>query len=362
MARRRPLIVVSAVAFVEGGPLVMLEEAVAGARAFAGADFRFLVADERRWESDDHVRFVGFPQARRSYLRRLYTEYVRFPALSRAWSPDAWLSLHDTTPPVTARRQAVYCQNPLPVWDPTLTDLRLHPFEVIRSRVYRFIYRLFARRNDLVIAQLPWFARFVGHLMRVPSDRLLVVTPEVVAREEVTGTSRLAGERARLECFYPALPRVFKNAEEAIALCDQPGVALTLTMTGDENPYAAHVKRSVRDQQVRFVGRLSHEDALATMAAADVVLVPSRLETFGLPIEEAIALDRVLVLPVRPWTVEIASDHPKAFFYRSLAEGRAILEALAEGRDPDRAWRPSPQVDDIARAEGFPGLYERLIG
>jgi len=359
--RRRPLVVVSAVALVEGGPLTVLREAVAGARAFPGADFRFLVADDRSWEPDDHVGFVGFPHARRSYARRLFTEYVQFPALSRRWLPDVWLSLHDTTPPVRARRQAVYCQNPLPVWTPTFVDLRLHPLEVVRSKVYAIVYRLFSQRNDFVIAQLPWFARFVGGLMRVPESELLVVTPEPTAfAGEPDGASALAEERATLECFYPSLPRVFKNAEEAIALCDQPGIGLTLTMTGEENSYAAHVRDRARGRRVRFVGRLSHADVLATMTDADVVLVPSRLETFGLPIQEAIALDRVLVVPIHPWTVEIAAGYPKAYFYGSLEQGRAIIAALAAGESPEMI-RPSPVADDVARVQGFPGLYERLL-
>jgi len=63
--------------------------------------------------------------------------------------------------------------------------------------------------------------------------------------------------------------------------------ALTLTMAGDENPYARHVRSRAEGRRVRFVGRLSHPDTLATIADADVVLMPSRLETFGLPIREA---------------------------------------------------------------------------
>jgi len=363
MTRRpRPLIVVSAVAFVEGGPLTILREAVAAARAFEDADFLFLVAEAEAWEPGPNVRFAGFPHARRSYARRLVTEYLRFPALSRELRPDAWLSLHDTTPPVRARRQAVYCQNPLPVWRPTLTDLRLHPFEVVRSKLYGPVYRLFSRRNDLVIAQLPWFARHVGRLMRAPDDRLLVVAPRPIAPDEAApGRSMIVEDRASLECVYPALPRVFKNAEEAIELCDQPGIALTLTMAGDENPYARHVRSRAEGRRVRFVGRLSHPDTLATIADADVVLMPSRLETFGLPIREAMEADRVLVVPVRPWTVEIASAYPRAYFYRTVEEGRTILASLAAGAQPD-GKRPTASVDDLAHADGFPGLYRRLLG
>lgn len=353
-----PLIVVSAVALVSGGPLTILRQAVDAARASSDASFLFLVHDASSWEESGNVRFLSFPHARRSYLRRLRTEYRRFPKLSRRWRPDVWLSLHDVTPPVTARRQAVYCHNPLPYWKPTMRDLRLHPFEVVRSFLYGFVFRTNARRNDHVIGQLPWYAEFMGRYMRVPRERLVVVAPRAGAPAPVVEEAPARGA-GPLECLYASLPRVFKNFEEAIELCHQPGVRLTVTLSGDENRYARWVRSRARGDVV-FAGQLSHEDALAAMARSDVVLFPSRLETFGLPVQEAIDLGRTLVLPVRPWTVAVAGEYQRAHFYRSVEEGRAILAALREGREPP-GERPRAPQSDLPRLEGFEELYAFLL-
>jgi len=353
-----PLIVVSAVALVSGGPLTILRQAVDAARASSDASFLFLVHDAGSWEESGNVRFLSFPHARRSYLRRLRTEYRRFPKLSRRWRPDVWLSLHDVTPPVTARRQAVYCHNPLPYWKPTLRDLRLHPFEVVRSFLYGFVFRTNARRNDHVIGQLPWYAEFMGRYMRVPRERLVVVAPRAGGPPPVVEKAPARGAEP-LACLYASLPRVFKNFEEALELCDQPGVRLTVTVSGDENRYARWVRSRARGDVV-FAGQLSHEDALAAMARSDVVLFPSRLETFGLPVQEAIDLGRTLVLPVRPWTVAVAGEYPRAHFYRSVEEGRAILAALREGREPP-GERPRVPQSDLPRLEGFEELYAFLL-
>lgn len=354
----RPLVVTSAVAFVEGGPLTILRQAVAAARD-RPENHLFLVADADAWEPSGSVGFVAVPWARRSYVRRLWAEYVAFPRWSRAWRPDVWLSLHDTTPPVRARVQAVYCQNPLPAWRATRTDLRLHPKEVLRSIVYPTVYRAFARRNAFVIAQLGWFARFVGELMRVPDSRLVVAAPDPTRADPASGASAITPPRRSLECVYVALPRVFKNVEEAVALCEAEEVGLTLTIAGNENAYARRVRAMPGAREVRFVGALSHEDALATIVDADVVLFPSRLETYGLPIREALDLGRPLVLPVRPWTVEIASGAPNAHFYRGVAEGRRILAAIAQGREPEGP-RPRPVPGDLRRVGGFAELYDLL--
>ena len=354
----RPLVVTSAVAFVAGGPLTIVRQAVAAAHD-RHENHLFLVADVTEWEPSPNVGFVEVPWARRSYARRLWAEYISFRRWSARWRPTVWLSLHDTTPPVHARVQAVYCQNPLPAWRPTLTDLRLHPKEVLRSLVYGQVYRAFARRNDIVFAQLEWFARFVGRLMRVPASRLVVAAPDASEGPGEGGTSAIVPPRRGLECVYVALPRVFKHAEEALALCDATDVGLTLTFAGTENAYARHVRSLSGARDVRFVGALSHADALATTADADVVLFPSRLETYGLPIREAIDLGATLLLPVRPWTVEIAAAYEGAHFYRDVDEGRAMLAALAAGRAPE-APRPAALPSHLRRVEGFAAIYDLL--
>jgi hypothetical protein len=361
-----PLVVVSAVAAVSGGPFTILRQAVAEARGFRGGNFVFVVHDARLWQAGGNVRFVGLPWARRSYLHRVLAEYVWFPVLARRWRPEVWLSLLDTTPPVSARRQAVYCQNPLPYWRPNLTDSRFHPFEVLRSFTYGLVYRAFARRNDHIVGQLPWFTEFIGQYMRVPKERWVVVSPRTERPQPdpraIDGSVLAEPPHELLECVYVALPRVFKNFEEAIDLCDQPGVGLTLTISGDENRYSRHVRAHARARQstARFRGHLSHAASLATMTNADVVLFPSKLETFGLPIQEAIDLERTLVLPVRPWTVAVAGRYERAFFYRSLDEGRAILGALSRGETPAR-WRPPTTSTDIPELPCFAELFRLLL-
>ena len=359
--------VVSAVAAFAGGPFTILEQAVEAARRSPGVNFAFLVHDAARWHEDGNLRFVPLPWARRSYTRRVYAEYVLFPSLSRRWHPDAWLSLHDTTPPVRVESQAVYCHNPLPYWHPTLRDLRFDRLEFARSFLYGVVMRAFASRNDHVVGQLPWYTEFIGRYMRVPRDRLLVVAPRAagtVRSTDPAGHSVLEeGPHDRFECVYIALPRVFKNFEEAIDLCDQPGLRLTLTISGEENLYARHVRGYARTRGVvRFAGPLSHGDSLATIATADAVLFPSRLETYGLPVQEAMDRNRVVVLPVRPWTVSVAGGYDRARFYRSVEQGRAILAALARGEPPTAGEPPRLPPTDLPRLPGFEELYGLLVG
>ena len=56
---------------------------------------------------------MEFKDSKKSYLKRLYYEYIYFKKLSEKLKPYLWLSLHDMTPNVVADKKVVYCHNPM---------------------------------------------------------------------------------------------------------------------------------------------------------------------------------------------------------------------------------------------------------
>jgi len=359
---KHPLVVVSAVALVNGGMFEILRQCIESAAHLKEADFIFLVHTSEGLPVQANTTYMPFPRANHSYFRRLYTEYVSFMALSRQLRPDIWLSLHDTTPRVIAGLQAVYCHNSLPYFRPRLKHALLEPFLVVRAFLYGWIYRFRSQRNDFVIAQLPWFTSFLGRYMAVPADKLIAVRPNFNAASESAFQANQAEmtQGKKLICFYPSLPRVYKNFEEAIDLCANAEATLWVTLKGDENRYAKYVHRQGKGKDVVFMGLLTHEECLKKMALADVILFPSDLESFGLPILEAMSLGKTLVLPVRPWTVEIAGAYQAAHFYENLAQGREIVQSLVQRQPRITIGRPKAE-NSVRCLEGFTELLRFLI-
>ncbi len=360
---------VSAVALISGGTLTILQQAIAAAAKIPQWQFVFLVHDATSLPRHENVTYISLPTANQSYLKRLYTEYVLLNKISKQINADIWLSLHDTTPRVQCQLQAVYCHNSLPYWRPKFHHFRLHAFEVLRAYLYGWVYRFRAQKNHFVIAQQPWFAEFLRNYLNLTDERMLIVAPDQTATVDVTTDHQQTittnhPTTTKLKCFYPALPRVFKNIEEAIAIIRDLPASLTLTLTGDENRYARYIHKLAPQNQVEFLGQLPHAECLRVMQEADVILFPSSLETFGLPVAEAMALNRRLLLPRQPWTLAIAAAYDKAYFYDDIVQARSILNTISTGQVPERdgiAHDTKLTMAAAARLHGFVSLFRFLI-
>lgn len=86
---------------------------------------------------------------------------------------------------------------------------------------------------------------------------------------------------------------------DALASLKASGIRLRLVVAGD-GPLRCAVEARVEAlglvDQVEFLGELDHQSLLVTMSSADVVVIPSLFEGFGLVALEAMALGRALVV------------------------------------------------------------------
>lgn len=367
-------LVVSAVNFSEGGPLTVLIESLDAAAATLGEDWQITaLVHDKTLIRNQRVRTIAYPDSKKSWLNRLRLEWWGFRALSRELKPDLWVSLHDITPRVEARRQAVYCHNSAPFYRPSLTEIRFDPRLFVFSTLYMRLYALFIRRNYAVIVQPSWmreaFRRATGHPNIVVAYPGTAPAPSDADPEERRAKpfERSMPERP-LRLLYPSLPRVFKNMEvlcEAVRLLPA-GVAgridLRLTLDGTENKWAAElVRRYANVAGVRFIGRQDRAEMTAEYENCDAVLFPSRLETWGLPITEGKAFGKPLLVADLPYAREATGSYADVKFLppddpRAWADEFIKMEAGRWEPQGNTAVEPAqPFVRD------WPSLWRYLI-
>ena len=360
-------VVISAVNFSEGGPLTVLIECLSAAVETLGSEWKIvaLVHDAALVPQHPRMQVLAFPKPKRSWAKRLGMEWGGgFLALSRELKPDLWLSLHDITPRVEARRQVVYCHNPSPFHDLTWREARIEPSFALFNLFYAHLYRCFIGRNHAVVVQQSWlrdeFRRRYGH------PQIIVAHPEV--RQVAPVALDEKGDDGRCVLIYPALPRVFKNFE---VLCDAverlpPQVSarldLRLTVDGTENRYARELlARYGQVPGLSFIGRQSRQQMAGHYARCAAVLFPSLLETWGLPITEAKALGKPLVVADLPYAHETVGDCAQVEFLppRDPAAWAQTLERIVEGR-----WSPGGQTVAMPAqpyTRGWSALWQRLV-
>lgn len=346
-------LVVSAVNFSEGGPLTVLVEGLDAAASTLGEEWRItaLVHDETLI-TNERVETIAYPQSKTSWIRRLRLEWWSFGALSRELKPDLWVSLHDMTPRVVARRQAVYCHNPSPFYRASLTEARFDPRFFLFNKLYMQLYKLFIRRNFAVIVQQSWLRDAFCKATRHPN--IVVAYPgDGSARDVITkpvGASGLRRPTADnpLRLLYPSLPRVFKNmevlCEAVIRLPDAARrlVELRLTLDGSENAWAQEILRRYGNVPgLSFIGRQDRASMTREYEACDAVLFPSRLETWGLPISEAKSFRKPLLVADLPYASETVGTYTDVSF---VAADDAAMWADRIARMASGTWVPDGHV------------------
>lgn len=313
---QRRTIIISAINVSQGGALSILNESLDYLQNFLSREYQIiaLVHNERQFHCPD-IKFISFPNSKKSWLNRIFYEYVYFWYYSKKIKPYLWFSLHDMTPNVSSLIRAVYCHNPSPFYKLTGKEVYLDFHFALFNLFYFLLYRINIKRNDYVVVQQNDLRdKFSGLVQR---DKIVVAHPDINLKIDTQ-----PGREREKTFFYPAFPRVFKNFEvlgEACKILVGKGITdfkILWTISGRENRYARDVyKKYGALEQIEFLGLLNREDVFTNYRTASCVIFPSKLETWGVPITEAKIFDKPILLADLPYGREALGEYGKAAFF-----------------------------------------------
>ncbi|NLF04505.1 MAG: glycosyltransferase [Actinomycetales bacterium] len=176
------------------------------------------------------------------------------------------------------------------------------------------------------------------------------------------GDSRVAEEMLRLVAVGGLVPgKRPLLAVETLAALRARGVAAELTWVGD-GPLRAEVeaRATALGVTIHLPGALDAVGVSAELADADLFLLPTRRETFGVAIAEALAHGRPVVTGAEGGFREFADDGVSAFVDSSEPESwaAAVLDVLDRTRDRSAAQIAATLGDRFTSARVREG-YER---
>ncbi|MFE0626574.1 glycosyltransferase family 4 protein [Streptomyces sp. NPDC058864] len=146
------------------------------------------------------------------------------------------------------------------------------------------------RAAAAVVATSPWAARRIAERHALPADRVHVVTPGTDPAPLAPGSP----DGTRLLCVASLTPRKGHDllAEALAAVADLPWTCRCVGPLGRDREHLARVRaligRHGLDDRVQLTGPLTGEPLAAEYAAADLLVLPSRAETFGMVVTEAL--------------------------------------------------------------------------
>ncbi|WP_418263280.1 glycosyltransferase [Flavobacterium faecale] len=313
-------IVISGINMVEGGIFTILDNCLQKISSYSeNKEIKIiaLVNDKSKFNYPN-IEYIEFPKSKKSWTLRLYYEYFYFKKFSKKINPDVWLSLHDITPNVVAKKRFVYCHHPTIFFKAKWKDWRFNYKIGVFSILYKYLYQINIRKNDAVFVQQDWIKNEFEKLFDIKN--IFVCRPEFT---EIITTKKIALEDDKIHFLYPSFPRTFKNFElifDAIELLDhstKDKVKFHFTAIKDNpNAYAIHLYQKYNTiEQVVFWGINDRNELLKLYNSVDCIIFPSKLETWGLPISEAKAFEKPMLLANLPYAKETVGDYHKVSFF-----------------------------------------------
>lgn len=344
-----------------GGRLVLsqLLRAIA-ARPDRGWRAEVVVRSPADLPTASHITYHSPPTRLRGWAGRALLELAGLRRMWRGRRVDAFLSMQGANATIRATHKFVYCHNALGLDRPRFGDLLRYPKSAAFSLVYGLAYRFGIGRRATVIVQQEWQRRRFRE--RFGLDRCIVAHP---LEASATGSSsRPIRTPGRIEMIYPTSAEPHKNVGllcEAVEILssEQPGAfELLLTLSGQENDYSRELrKRFSHRPEISFAGQLTPAALAAAYARADLLVYPSKVESWGLPLTEAKQHGLGILAADLPYARETVGDYEAADFF-DPQDAHALAARL---RDIGSGNRPLSQASWPKPAEPFAPDWEALV-
>lgn len=350
-------IIVSAINLVEGGPLTVLRECLGYLSANLSNEYEITaLVNRKELFSFENIKYLEFPQSKKSWVNRLYYEYLYFNKLAKRLNPFLWLSLHDITPNVAAGRLAVYCHNASPFYELSFKEAIMDPRFALFNAFYKYLYKINIKKSNFVIVQQDWLRQELIKLYRLKN--VIVAHPKINDEHFLKKEHDNIRSEGNFIFFYPAFPRVFKNSEvvcQASEVLLKQGIdnfKIIFTISGTENWYSKSIYNSFKHiKNINFLGLQSKENINRLYDTVNCLIFPSKLETWGLPITEFKKYNKPILLADFPYAHETLGMYDKAKFFNShspeqLADAmKSVMDGTAtfENIEPDIISEPFSQ-------------------
>ncbi len=263
-----------------------------------------------------NIEYISFPLSKKSWIFRLYYEWIYFYCYSKKIKIDTWISLHDISPNVIAKHKITYFHNAIPFYKAQKLDW-IYDFKIaLFSKFYILLYQINSKKLTHIIVQ----QQFIKQLFKKKGFKnILVAQPISQSNSEI---SKIDLNLNQLKLIFPSEPKVFKNhivIAEALKLLSkeiQNQIEIYFTFTSKTNKFSKYYCEKYKHLQcIKYLGWLSKNQLYGYYQAVDALLFPSKLETWGLPISEIQQFDKPIVISNLEYAQESIGNYNKVVFF-----------------------------------------------
>lgn len=309
------------------------------------ADTYFILTPDKRsyreFESDN-IKIIDVPHWAHSNVAVLPLYRIVMPNILRKYAIDAILNFGDIIIP-TDTYQVYNFDWAFAVYPDHVIWKKMPLRERAFFRLKLYFFEAYLRRATVIMAQTEAMKHRLEARYRLDN---VVLVPAAVAEIPSAEGAVFDLPKGRFKFVYPANYYPHKNIdilERVAAELKARGadVAIVLTIDPQEHEAAAQFLDRIRRRNLEDilinVGRVSAEHIPALYQACDALVMPTLLETFGLPYVEAMNHRKPIVTSDMDFALAVCGD---AALYFDPMESGSIVAAMERVRR-DEAVRAS---------------------
>ena len=307
----------------ESGALAILDDLYKQITAYTDKSVKWVfIVSTPCYKETNEIIVRRFPWVKKNWANRYFFDTITTRKLINEFKPDKVFSLQNKGIAFYNKEQLVYLQLAFILTNHKFSikadGIKLWAYQNIISKI---IFKSL-RTVKLTIVQTQWMKDALIKKGGVNADKIVVQRPNIECND-IKKFVDCPENRKRI--FYPATSFVYKNHMtllKALNYVQQKGLKdyeVIFTIHPNENKYSRQLQEYVKnnDLNVKFNGPIPRENVFE-MYAKSILVFPSYVESFGLPLLEAKLTGTYIIASNTPFSQEILNGYDKANFFEEM--------------------------------------------
>lgn len=258
-------------------------------------------------------------------IKRIYWDFLGLFVYCKLKkiNPDLIISFQNTGVFFPKKKQLIYYHQPIPLFEYNWNILNRE--ELIFSfykNIYPFFIKLFLRQNTYFVVQLNFIKELFINKFNVDRNKVHVINPNLNLNKKSLNQSIRFNDNC-FHIFYPTSLAKYKNIDvllDALAILKKENfdvfsnIKLHLTVQINNKKIINQLSQKGIASAVNITGLLSREKVMAYYNTVDLMVFPSYIETFGLPLIEAASFGLPIISSDLEFTREVLREYSGVFF------------------------------------------------
>lgn len=272
----------------------------------------FFILAGKFFPESDNVKIIVREDLKKGKIKKLLFELFNGRNYINRLNPDVYISLQNIiTYGVKASKQIVYLHQPIPFQNEKnffFFKKREAKLAIYQKIIGHFIKKSLHDIKPTIIVQTDWMKEAAAKQCNIKKENIIVRHPEVNI-----GNEKKAYHGNGKHFFYPASGFLYKNHDiigKAISILNKNGIddfKIDFTLAADQ--------LNIKSKNINYIEHQSRKYIMKKYES-DVLIFPSYIESFGLPLIEAAVSGDIILAADTIFARELLKNYNNAYFFK----------------------------------------------